>query len=88
MAFQDTDDRARTIKEFCVRNPMSHSTYFELRRRKQGPREMRVLGKVLITPQAEADWRRERETAHDDKTIERFRKRGRKAAAARNALAR
>ncbi|MFY9769405.1 MAG: hypothetical protein WBG18_17425 [Xanthobacteraceae bacterium] len=74
------DQTARTIKEFCARNRISHSTYFELRHQKKGPREMRVLGKVLITPEAEADWRRECEIVHDDATVERFQERGRKAA--------
>jgi hypothetical protein len=49
-----------------------------LRLRKKGPRELRALGKVLITPQAEADWQRECETTPDDETIERLRDRGRK----------
>ena len=37
-----------------------------------------MLGKVLITPEAEADWRRDRETpdADDIKQIERLRERG------------
>ena len=77
-----SDDQARnsTIKEFCVRNRISNSTYFELRRRKKGPREMRVLGKVLISPEAETDWRRACETPDpsDQETIERLRERGRK----------
>jgi hypothetical protein len=61
-----------TIKEFCKRNRFSPTTYFELRNRGQGPREMRVLSKVLITPEAEHDWRLARETpsSSDIATIE------------------
>ena len=41
---------------------------------------MRVLSKVLITAEAEADWRRERETPDEAAcaTMERLRDRGRK----------
>ena len=74
-----SDDQPRTIAEFCERNRISHTTYFALRHQKKGPREMRVLGKVLITPEAEADWRRECEVTSDNETVERFKERGRKA---------
>ena len=76
----NTEDQARTVAEFCERNRICPSTYFKLRQLKKGPREMRVLGKVLITPEAEADWRRDCEVVHDDETVERFKERGRKAA--------
>ncbi len=74
------DNLPLTIREFCCRNSLSHTSYFELRRRGQGPREMRVLSKILISPEAERDWRRERETPdeRDCATIERLRIRGRK----------
>lgn len=82
------DQVARTIKEFCARNRISHSTFHELRKKKKGPREMRVLGKVLITPEAEADWRRACETpdASDIERIERLRERGQRGG--RSSLAR
>jgi hypothetical protein len=42
---------------------------------------MRVLSRILITPAAERDWRRERETPDkiDTQTVERLRNRGLKA---------
>jgi hypothetical protein len=75
------DDRPRTIEEFSQRNRLSITSYYELRSRGQGPREMRVLSKVLISPEAERDWRRARETPdqNDTATIKRLSTRGRKA---------
>jgi hypothetical protein len=70
-----------TIKEFCKRNRFSPTTYYELRKLGRGPREMRVLSKVLISPEAERDWRQACETPNPSSaaTIERLRARGRKA---------
>ena len=75
-----SDDLPRTIVEFCRRNGLSRTSYFELRRRGQAPREMRLLSKVLISPEAESDWRREREIPDENDlvTIERLHQRGRK----------
>jgi hypothetical protein len=75
------DDSPYTILEFCKRNRLSLTSYYELRTRGQGPREMRVLSKVLITPEAERDWRLARETPDpsDTATIERLHTRARKA---------
>ena len=75
------DDLPRTIPEFCRRNRISITTYFKLRQLGKGPREMRALSKVLITAEAERDWRRDRETPdkRDTATIERLHARGRKA---------
>jgi hypothetical protein len=74
------DDSPHTILEFCERNRLSLTSYYELRTRGQGPREMRVLSKVLITPEAERDWRLARETPSpsDIATIERLQSRSRK----------
>jgi hypothetical protein len=69
-----------TVAEFCHRNRISLTSYYELRSRGQGPREMRVLSKVLISPAAEADWRHARETP-DAEIVERLRQRGLKAGA-------
>jgi hypothetical protein len=53
-----------TIIEFCGRNRISPSQYFELKKQGKGPREMAVgtRGK-RISQQAETDWQREREAA-------------------------
>jgi hypothetical protein len=74
------DDSPRTVEEFCKRNRLSITSYYELRTRGQGPREMRVLSKVLITPEAERDWRLAREIPNqtDNATIARLKARGRK----------
>jgi hypothetical protein len=76
-----SDDQLLTVPEFCDRNRIKPSSYFELRKRGQGPRETRVLSRVFISPEAESDWRREREQpdAQDLKIIKRLRQRGLKA---------
>jgi hypothetical protein len=69
-----------TIDRFCARNLISPTTYFAMRRRGQGPREMRIGARVLISLEAERDWIRAREVpdAHDQAVMERLRERGRK----------
>ena len=52
---------AHTIPSFCESNAISESLYFELKRKRKGPREIELEGRIIITPDAEADWRRERE---------------------------
>ena len=49
------------IESFCDANGISMSHYFVLKRKGKGPREMKVGKRVLITPEAEAAWRRARE---------------------------
>ena len=58
-----TPNDVHTIESFCEANGISARHYFELKRQGLGPREMKVGKRVLISPQAEADWRRERENA-------------------------
>jgi hypothetical protein len=53
--------QAKTIREFCENNRLSKPKYFDLRRKKKGPREMRDGNWVRISPEAEDDWRAERE---------------------------
>lgn len=67
-AFRDHAKRRKpgdlhTIPSFCVSNAISKSMYFSLKRKGLQPREIEIDGRVLITPEAEADWRREREAA-------------------------
>jgi hypothetical protein len=52
---------ALTIAEFCAAHRISQSFYFKLKAAGLGPREMRALNKVLITPEASAAWRNARE---------------------------
>ena len=52
---------AHTIPSFCVSNAISESLYFELKRKGKGPREIELENRIIITEDAERDWRRERE---------------------------
>ena len=51
----------RSIGKFCERNGISQTTYYELRKRGEGPRETRFGKKVFITHEAEAAWRKAHE---------------------------
>jgi hypothetical protein len=68
------DTAGDTIPQFCRKHRISRSGYYDIKRLGKGPREMRpgllpgqVPGigtkgtKVIITNEAAADWRRERE---------------------------
>jgi hypothetical protein len=46
---------------FCENNNISESLYFALKRQGKGPREIELNKRIIITEQAEADWRAERE---------------------------
>ena len=51
----------RSVEGFRIRHggragPMSRSFYYGMKRRGEGPRERHVNGKVIITPEAEAEW--------------------------------
>jgi hypothetical protein len=60
---ESTEDRdAYSIAEFCRRHNLSHGTYYNLKNRGLGPREARAMSRVIITKEAAADWRRERES--------------------------
>ena len=50
---------AFTINEFCWSHGISRATYYNLKACSEGPDEMRVLGKVLITEAAAAKWRKQ-----------------------------
>jgi hypothetical protein len=52
---------AHTIPSFCKSNAISESEYYKLKRQGKQPREIELDKRVIITPEAEADWRRERE---------------------------
>jgi len=52
---------AYTIDEFCQRNRISKAFYYKLRKKKQTPDELRLGGKVLISKEAAARWRAQRE---------------------------
>src|SRR5262245_58747132 len=50
-----------TVPSFCDSNAISVSKYYDLKRRGLAPREIEIDGRILITEEAERDWRRERE---------------------------
>ena len=58
---------AYTVPEFCVSHRIGRSALYKLWQEGTGPRRFQVgtgrSSKVLITAEAAADWRRERETA-------------------------
>jgi hypothetical protein len=57
------DAKMLTREEFCARNRISIPFYNKLKTQGLGPRETRVQSKILITAEADADWRAEREAA-------------------------
>jgi len=84
----------RSIAGFCARNgsatgPLSRASYFKMKQLGIGPRESVVLGRIQITPQAEADWQAARTVPRDteerlrwEERAERRRQRAIKAVAA------
>src|SRR5215207_1476310 len=54
-------ERVLSIPDFCERNNISRSFFYKLRQRGIAPRTMHVDGRVLISPEAERDWRLDRE---------------------------
>jgi hypothetical protein len=59
----DLCGQALSISQFCVRNNISRSFFYKLKKHGKGPRIMEVDGRRMISPEAERDWRVERE--HD-----------------------
>jgi hypothetical protein len=50
-----------TIASFCQSNAISPSLYYKLRREGRGPVEIEIADRIVITEQAEAAWRAERQ---------------------------
>jgi hypothetical protein len=57
----DAGASAMSISRFCRRNSISEPFFFKLKANGLGPRTMNVGKRTLITNEAEADWRKERE---------------------------
>src|SRR5882762_5799428 len=55
------DLAAYSIPEFCRRHAISRSTYYNLKRLGEAPRETRVRRRILITAKSAATWLREQE---------------------------
>lgn len=52
-----------TIAEFCRVHHICRATFYKMMREGSGPRILRIRRRVLITPEAVEDWRRQREAA-------------------------
>jgi predicted DNA-binding transcriptional regulator AlpA len=57
----DAGGQALSIPQFCARNNISRSFFYKLKKRGKAPRTMDVDGRRIISPEAERDWRLERE---------------------------
>ena len=57
----DPCGQALSISQFCVRNNLSRSFFYKLKKHGKAPRIMEVDGRQIISPEAERDWRLERE---------------------------
>jgi hypothetical protein len=53
---------AYSIPKFCELHNICRATFYNLRKAGKGPRLMKVGTRTLISVEAAADWRRERET--------------------------
>lgn len=51
-----------SIPEWCEHNRISRSLFYILDRRGEAPQTFRVGKRRLISPEADIEWRRERET--------------------------
>jgi hypothetical protein len=54
---------AFTVAEFCRAHRMSETHYYELKKNGQGPDEMEVGRRRIVSIEAAARWRKARETA-------------------------
>ena len=57
-----------TVKEFCRQTRISQKTFYELRKRGQGPRIIRLGRRVYIGQETALAWVREREALSQNMT--------------------
>jgi len=55
---------ALSIPEFCEAHGISEGFFYKLKKQGEGPREMKVGARTLITFESAAEWRRTRENQH------------------------
>jgi predicted DNA-binding transcriptional regulator AlpA len=55
---------ALSIPEFCEAHGISEGFFYKLKKQGEGPREMKVGARTLITFESAAEWRRARENQH------------------------
>ena len=53
-----------SISEFCEAHGISEGFFYKLKKQGEGPREMKVGTRTLITFESAAEWRRAREIKH------------------------
>jgi len=58
-----TPQLALNILQFCDAHDISEGFYYKMKKQGLGPREMKLGSRTLITFEAAADWRHEREIA-------------------------
>jgi hypothetical protein len=57
----DAGGQALSISQFCARNNISRGFFYKLKKSGKAPRIMKIDGRRIISPEAERDWRVERE---------------------------
>jgi predicted DNA-binding transcriptional regulator AlpA len=62
---------AFSIPEFCEAHGISEGFFYKLKKQGEGPREMKVGARTLISCEAAAEWRRARETKHSETEADR-----------------
>ena len=55
------DHLASSVDEFCEEHRISRSFYYDLLKKNQGPKTMKVGARRLISHEAAAEWRRRME---------------------------
>ena len=55
---------ALSIREFCAAHGISEGFFYKLKKQGEGPREMKLGARTLITLESAAEWRRARENRH------------------------
>jgi predicted DNA-binding transcriptional regulator AlpA len=63
-AVSPTPRLALSIPEFCKAHGISEAFFYKLKKQGEGPREMKVGARTLITFESAAEWRRARESRH------------------------
>ena len=62
-AVPQTPRLALSIPEFCSAHGISEGFFYKLKKKGEGPREMKLGARTLITLESAEEWRRERENA-------------------------
>ena len=70
-AVPPTPRLALSIPEFCKAHGISEGFFYKLKKLGEGPREMKIGARTLISLESAAEWRRERENATTPSLVER-----------------